>query len=224
MTGEDLIAEGQKLAKPCVYLVTSAPSDAPIAAIWGEEPILGTPGDDFRHWLSIDCSVLLDNTSNGVMGVYSNEDDCETGTVLFSATTHLTEHNTDGVLLYAQPGLSLPPIEAVFKFGSSAVKEWLEANDWLPGDGDDAADYAYNNNFPDRAIAEIYLEEWQNQLPLYSGGAYAVLGGWHFPWPDGDWDKLLNQTLVVWTFEESEPWIEVWRDSDNNYSILQRIT
>lgn len=40
------------------------------------------------------------------------------------------------------------------------------------------------------------------------------------PWPDGNWYDLLEQTLVAWTFEVSEPWIEVWRDV-NNYGVYR---
>jgi hypothetical protein len=56
-----------------------------------------------------------------------------------------------------------------------------------------------------------------------AGGAYATLGGWHFPWPDGDSEDLLKCKLLVWTFEECEPWIEVWRDAEK-YRVIERIT
>jgi hypothetical protein len=61
------------------------------------------------------------------------------------------------------------------------------------------------------------------QLPFYSGGAHAVLGGWHLPWPDGDWLELVPSQLLVWTFEGGEPWFEAWA-SGEALRVLRRIT
>jgi hypothetical protein len=62
-----------------------------------------------------------------------------------------------------------------------------------------------------------------NLSPFYSGSAHAVLGGWHVPWPDGDWDELAERPLLVWTLEDSEPWVEVWADG-KGFEVKQRIT
>jgi hypothetical protein len=53
--------------------------------------------------------------------------------------------------------------------------------------------------------------------------AAAVLGGWHFPWPDGDWEERCGESLLAWTIEESEPWVEVWRAA-SGLRVVQRIT
>ena len=50
-----------------------------------------------------------------------------------------------------------------------------------------------------------------------------MLGGWHMAWPEGDWDELIDKQLIVWTFAESEPWIEVWEDG-SRFRVIQRIT
>jgi hypothetical protein len=50
-----------------------------------------------------------------------------------------------------------------------------------------------------------YLPFWQSNCPLYTNEAAAVLGGWHFPWPDGDWEELREKPLLLWTIDESEP-------------------
>ena len=68
-----------------------------------------------------------------------------------------------------------------------------------------------------------YVRKWQSNCPLYTGEAAAVLGGWHFPWPDGDWEELRDQPLLVWTLDESEPWVEVWGGPDG-FRVIQRIT
>jgi hypothetical protein len=79
---------------------------------------------------------------------------------------------------------------------------------------------------PDALAAEgdpAYMQLWQANCPLYTGQAAAVLGGWHFPWPDGDWEDLRNCPLLVWTLDESEPWVEVW-GGPAGFRVIQRIT
>jgi hypothetical protein len=68
-----------------------------------------------------------------------------------------------------------------------------------------------------------YLPVWQSNCPLYTGEAAAVLGGWHFPWPDGDWEELREAPLLLCTLDESEPWVEVWGGSEG-FRVVQRIT
>jgi hypothetical protein len=70
---------------------------------------------------------------------------------------------------------------------------------------------------------EEYMRLWQKNCPLYTEQAMAVLGGWHFPWPDDDWEQLREKPLLVWTIAESEPWIEVWEVPDG-FKVMQRIT
>lgn len=79
---------------------------------------------------------------------------------------------------------------------------------------------------PDALSAEgddTYIELWQGNCPLYTDEAVAVLGGWHFPWPDGDWEERREQHLLIWTLEDSEPWVEVWAEP-NGYRVMQRVT
>jgi hypothetical protein len=214
MTGEQLIAEGRRLARPCVYLCTSGDH---FAAIWGGKGVV--PGGDgpYRHWLSVACSYIPGGEAkpSGCLSIYTDEDDCDSGIVALDDSLTLPEW-AEGLRLYAHPGSSLPPIDAVFKFGSREVAEWLAANEWQPA-------WGHNDNFPDSAPVALYEREYQKQLPLYSGGAHAVLGGWHMPWPDGDWDELVDKRLIVWTFAESEPWVEVWKD-EGSFHVIQRIT
>ena len=110
----------------------------------------------------------------------------------------------------------MPPIDEVFRFGSPEVQWWLASIGW-------GRDWGYNGNFPDRDIADGYERAYQDQLLLYSGGAHAVLGGWPMSWPDGNRDELLESRLIVWTFEDSEPWVEVW-ENQGRFRVIQRIT
>ena len=68
-----------------------------------------------------------------------------------------------------------------------------------------------------------YLKVWTENCPLYRQDVVAVLGGWHFPWPDDDWDDFCNKNLIVWTIENSEPWIEVWKD-EQKFVVMERVT
>lgn len=79
---------------------------------------------------------------------------------------------------------------------------------------------------PDAFSAEnddAYIRHWQANCPLYTDEAVAVLGGWHFPWPDGDWHELQDRPLLLWTIRDAEPWGEVW-DGPHGYEVMERIT
>jgi hypothetical protein len=70
---------------------------------------------------------------------------------------------------------------------------------------------------------EAYVRLWQSNCPMYTGEAAAVLGGWHFPWPDGGWEELRDTPLLLWTIDESEPWVEVW-GGPGGFKVIQRVT
>lgn len=70
---------------------------------------------------------------------------------------------------------------------------------------------------------ELYEKAWQANCPLYTDEALAVLGGWPFPWPDSDWEELRDGRLLAWTIAESEPWVELWQESDG-FRVRPRTT
>ena len=216
MTGGELIAEAERLARPCVLLRDKGPEDR-LAAVWGGPDLVPAPEGSFRHWLTVDCRFLPVGLGprKGCLGVYSDEDDCESSVAVLKSSATLTPRRGH-TRLYAHSARSLPPVDAVFRLGSPSVHKWLRSRKWQP-------DWGYNGNFKDPGPVEEYQRMYQSECPLYSGGAHAVLGGWHFPWPDGDWEELLDRPLLVWTFEESEPWVEVW-GGDDGFEVVQRIT
>ena len=119
------------------------------------------------------------------------------------------------VPLYAQRYISLPPIDAVFQLGSERVESYLVEQDW-------PRDEPFNSNFPGETAHE-YNGLWMGNCPMYLNDIAAVLGGWNMPWPDGDFEDLLGSELLLWTFEDAEPWVEVFR-KETKYSVFQRIT
>jgi hypothetical protein len=51
-----------------------------------------------------------------------------------------------------------------------------------------------------------------------------MLGGWHEPWPENDAYDDEPGRLVLWTFKNSEPWLEVWQRPSGQLEVVARIT
>lgn len=117
--------------------------------------------------------------------------------------------------LYAEKYLSLPPIDALFLLGSDKIERFLSEHDWPRSE-------PFNSNFPNE-LAHDYERIWQRNCPMYRKDVAAVLGGWNMPWPEGDFEQLISAELLVWTFEQSEPWVEAYY-SENMFRVFQRIT
>ena len=131
---------------------------------------------------------------------------------------HAARPKRPGIKLYAAEESILPPIEAIFARGSEVVGEWLAANNW-------PRDARYSSGFRDSAIVDAYEREWIKEYPLYRRvDTYAVAGGWHFPCADDDWHRMIDEQLVVLTFQDSEPWVEAWRTRSGQFKVIQRIT
>jgi hypothetical protein len=119
-----------------------------------------------------------------------------------------------GKALFAETYESLPPVDAVFRFGSEAIAKYLKENDW-------SRDDPYNDNFK-HPTAGAYERVWQDNCPMYASGIIAVSGGWLFPWPDSEWDELVSSELVVWTLADSEPWFEVFYEQ-GRYAAYEHV-
>lgn len=218
MTSEELFEIGRGLARPCLYL-TDQGDGVPIA-VWGGPGLVVAPVGPYRHWLTIAGPALADvgiKGLTGCLGIYTNEDDCRSGLVAVNPSLSLPRSFQDGVPLFGRKGLSWPPIDAVFLLGPSALHAWLADNGWMPEE-------PYNENFRDRVLVDVYECVWQRECPLYGGGVHAQLGGWHMPWPDGDWYALMERRLVAWTFQDAEPWVEVWLSVEGTFHVMQRVT
>ncbi len=123
----------------------------------------------------------------------------------------------DGVPLFARVIDVLPPVDAVFEFGSPAVGAWLDAHGW-------DRRWGYNVNFQGRPLVEQYEAVERAEHPLYREGAYASLGGWHVPWPDEALADALTEQLLVRTYKDAEPWVEVRRAPTGELRVVQQIT
>ncbi|GHU19161.1 hypothetical protein FACS189475_05900 [Betaproteobacteria bacterium] len=194
MTLEEFLAEARRLAKACRHY-RFAETGEPVSGYWHglKNGHICVSIERGANWLN----VYLDNK-------------CESGYVDVSARPIASSRP-----LYRSDAESLPPVDAVFRFGSAAIDKYIQEYGWK-------RDWEFNNNFKG-AVAHEYEQEWAKQCPLYAGGVVAVEGGWNIPWPGNDWNGLLDSALVLWTFEESEPWVEVFWDG-SKFSVLQRIT
>ena len=238
-TAADLIAEGERLSRPCLLL--GPWGEGEIVGIWGgrgREPrptvdFLDQPGVESQHWISIDCAwlagqrILHPQAGNSHLSIY--ERTLPQNHPLYAASGHkftwvggtgpLASAGLDGEPLYAKPARSFPPFPAVCLYGSPAVETWLATL------GLRRIDYDHANlirSEPGRA----YQEEWSRRTPWFPDGAdgtAAVLGGWHQMWPDDDFYVPPETQPVLWTLRDSEPWLEV-RRSSSNYLVLMRIT
>lgn len=115
--------------------------------------------------------------------------------------------------------MSLPPIDAIFAIGSERVGNWLAEIGW-------ERDEPNNSNLEARVpLVGEYGRCWQRQCPIFGfmGEVYATLGGWNMPWPEGGFMDLVNKPLLLWTYRDSEPWVELWRENDQ-LRVIERIT
>jgi hypothetical protein len=214
MTFEQLIEEGRKLQRPCVFLRPKR--NGPVAAIWYERDAKEIEATGHRLWLTVDARHVpgLSPSITGYISVFTDDKKCQGGRVDLTSTWPTQV----GTKLYAHAALVLPPIDAVFARGSEAVGEWIHSHGWERTD-------RYNDNFADRDLVWEYEKVWKREFPLYfKSDIYAVLGGWHMPFADHDWHDLIDDCLMVLSDRDSEPWVEAWRNRTGQFKVIQRIT
>jgi len=213
MTPELLYAEAEKLARSS-YLLKATGSKSKLAAVWHASEEVEVDGEVYFHCLSVDTAWLPKklNPGMGCLSLYLDEESYCLGIVRLEQGRRL-EHFKAARALYAHQARSLPPLEAIMRFGSARVEEWLDCI------GSSRTDqYA-----PNTTEAQDYIQLWLKEHPLYQDDIFAVIGGWHFPWGYGDWGELLEHELMFWTLEDAEPWFEVWQ-AQNEFQVLYRVT
>jgi hypothetical protein len=216
MTPEELIAEGRRLQRPCMFLRPTGSGE--VAAVW-YEPETRTgyrAGYRNRCWLTVDARFIsgLSPSVTGFITVFTGENDHESGRIAFTPSWP----KQSGTPLYASPASVLPPIDAVFARGSHAVESWIISHGWERNE-------RYNYNFKDKAIVDEYEKVWRSEHPLFrDSNIYATLGGWHMTWPDHDWHDLIDKKLLVFTLRDAEPWFEAWQMGSDDFEVILRCT
>ena len=169
MTIEQLIEEGRKLQRPCVFMRPQG--SGPVDAIWHERDDDEAESAGHHCWLTVDARHIpgLPSSITGYISVFTDDEKCTGGRVEVTPSWP----KRAGTELYAHAASVLPPIDAVFARGSDAVGEWIRSHGWERTD-------RYNDNFKDAALVREYERVWMREFPLYSeSDIYAVLGGWH---------------------------------------------
>jgi hypothetical protein len=226
MTIEELIAEGETLARPC-FLMSSSRSSR-LAGYWGGEradkpnrvPAGAKRLASRRHIVTIDEGLLaeLGLPATAPLSLFETTDiegrqfhhaERERAP-LFAAIT------CTGEPLYATPARSFPPLAAVCLYGSSAVEAWMKER------GLARHDYGALGGDP---LGRAYMREFVRRSPFYSSDDDAIVGGWHMMWPDDNFFMPMEMRLVLTTKREAEPYFEIWvAAGSGNVSVRRRIT
>lgn len=214
------VAEGNRLALPCMWLRLKREKNAPVCGFYGGKGAVKVPRP-WEHVMMVDCSWLakLGFELRGCLYVLR----CDQG--FFAANdpdAQLPPALTGAKPLYAEEGRSLLPGNGVVAYGSKEFRQW-----W----------YGRTRKATDEQIDQWghYHEEWVRYSPwctrgkgLVAGRMAAMLGGWHFNTPenllpkrrarreDGDprFDNFHcgNNRLVMSVFQVPRVVIEVWQD------------
>ena len=211
MNSNDLINIGWQLARLSINLHIAHPSE-PVLAVWGGDGVVPAPAGPYAHRISLDCHALplTAQLHSGWLSIYVNTDDFEAGIVMVDPAATLPSLQTNQIALGGTPARSFPPIDA--------VTQVPQVHTWLASQGI-VHDPKHNAYFDDE-----YNRIYQQECPFYSRDAIAVIGGWHFPWPEGDWQDRQEARLLIWTFQDEEPWVEAWQMSDGSFQVFQRIS
>jgi hypothetical protein len=212
VTADLLYQEAEALAHPCLLLKDSGDPSTK-AGVWRSNTHVERNGESYVQRLSLDCRYLPKTLGlkRGCVSLYLDEDEIE-GFAIHEPDLQL-EAIGSGQVLYLHQTRSLPPLEAIMRFGSSSVEVWL-----------DKIGLSRNDEWtPDTAEARGYIARWTREYPMYQPEIHAVVGGWHFPWPDRDWGQRLEETLLFWTLADAEPWLEVWH-AQSELQVIPRVT
>lgn len=193
------------IARPSLHLKALTDEEERVAAYWGGDGLIPCAIPDTKHWLSIDCGLLAPLFPGlgltGVLSIYSNEEDCESGVVEFDADAKFLPP-PDSLPLGAHEEISFPNLDMLL----------CE----LPGS---------NEPGPEEAL-ETYERYYQAGYPFYDKGdsVFAVVGGWPIELYQGEWeDERSGWRFFLMTLRDSEPWIQVsWKN--DRFVVEQRVT
>lgn len=221
------IREAEALALPCYDLVPASRDDR-VVAYWGgarsdlpkELPAFVGAIRSREHILSVDSSIWaalrLEGRGPFALALEELDDDSERAIAMSVSSGDLARIDFVGATpLKAVPSVSLPPLEAVLLYGGPAVDTRLKDR------GIHRWEYAELTD----EETEDYSTSFQERNPLMSSTPpFARLGGWHLLWSDDDFYIPREMRLMLWTFEDSEPWYEVFLTPMLNYAVKSRAT
>ncbi len=219
--------ESAALGLSCFDLVPAERGD-PVVAHWGgrrsdlpeQFPEFVTALKSQVHFLSVDQALFdqlgLQGRGPLALSMITTAENDERLDHVTVSTGKISEVAFEGsVPLTSKPAISLPPFEAILLYGGPAVQEWLSSQGLERWQYEEVAFEAQDS----------YREHFNSQLPLcMEHPPFARVGGWHVSWPDDDFYIPREMRLMVWTFQDAEPWYEVFLSPLKNYVIKSRIT
>jgi hypothetical protein len=216
LSAEEFVRESQPLIRPCLHLTDK--KNSRYVAYWRNKTVPCPHGGVYEHLMTIDVRALVNRPKKfrgGCVHLFGDLD-TEESKAVFDPVAALPLRGRGKLYAYAVD--AHPPVEAVFRFGSSRIQEWLDSNGWERHISPDAT------CFPDPTPVKAYQKWWSKAQPYYQRktDVAATVGGWPLRWSD-DFEQRAGQTLLFTTYREAEPYREVyWVKS--KLDVADRIT
>jgi hypothetical protein len=227
MTLEDLIAEGEAIARPS-FLLGPVPTPSGVVGYWGgeraDQPNALRPEvsafNGRRHILSLSENLLGSlGIRQGPMSLFEWESVNDELSYRTAADHRLrfADLRFSGTPLYATQVASFPPFAALCLHGGEAIGRWLQTQELA------RHDYW---RIDCEELPERYEAEWQRRSPFYdSKGPDVIVGGWPSLWPEDDFFMPAEMVFVALTLRDAEPWFEVWHSPSRlGWRVMARIT
>jgi hypothetical protein len=248
MTADELFAEAQKIARPCLYLYEGMPrSGGQVAAVWGGEGIIPLDAPGHRHWLTLNCQIIPKKFDDlklaGAISIYTDEKSCKGGRCVFDPKLTALEVGDDGededdfddedeegdltllerATLCARDGTSLPSFCQLLRNASPPILKWMQEV------GCDVSKRFFQSAKTVKPMATAYnkLASVNDPIQQSDNPYYAVLGGWPIEIYEDDWAedvKDVKARQFLFTYANSEPWVQVWVDGTGAFHVRQIIT
>lgn len=200
----DLVAEGRQLQLPSLLLEPKGSGDP--AAIWYGHYGLKPSADGHHCWLSVNAKFIPDCKLKGWLKVYTNDKTYRGGKVLISKV----RPKSPGIELFARAIEVLPPLYVLRAKGSQRFQDWVRAE---------------KVNFNASRLTpplKSYVAKQIDEDPFTWPDSYCRLGGWS-SWENG-WRDFQSGKLLIQTYKDSEPWVEVWQLDSGELRVVQYIT
>jgi hypothetical protein len=224
---EELLKEAEALSLPCFDLIPAEEGDQ-IVAHWGGQrsdlpeklPPFVKAFKSQRHFLSVEQElfdkIALQGRGPLALAMVTTDEDDEVLHHVTVSSGKLSEIIFENSIpLAARFTKSMPPLEALLLYGGQKVGDWLASQNLQRWEYSDV----------DADVRDGYMKHFNAQLPLcVEQPPYARIGGWHVTWPDDDFYLPREMRLMLWTFQNAEPWYEVFLSPLRNYVIKSRIT
>lgn len=212
MATDGLFAIGNKLARPCLYFSEAAQGEA-VVGVWGGQLASRLAGKRRAHWVSVSCDWLREQgfPIEGWLSIYTSSAAESEWQAITTQEGHPPADAAGGVALAARAGVALPHLDAIEAYLGTTINALVQ--DGRIGRED---------------VATYDKHWWANTFNM----AWLTLGGWRIPWPEDepDDDPLSREfyegerSLLLRTFRDAEPWVEVWGGTNGYLEAIPRIT